>query len=39
MLAVGLIAAFAGLFSYLTRYANLDSLDGSIDGAVYEQIT
>ncbi len=39
LLVFGLVAAFSGLFSYLTRYANLDSLDGVIDDAVYEQIT
>lgn len=35
----GLIAAFTGFFSYITRYANLDSLAGTIDESLYEQIT
>ncbi|ALV45357.1 hypothetical protein MB46_07480 [Arthrobacter alpinus] len=36
---IGLVAAFTGLVSYITRYANLDSLDGTIDSSLYEQIT
>lgn len=36
---IGLVAAFTGFFSYITRYANLDSLDGTIEAPLYEQIT
>lgn len=39
LFAVGVVAAFAGFFSYMTRYANLDSLEGIVDDAVYEQVT
>lgn len=35
----GMAAAFAAMFSYLSRYGNLDSLYGTLDASTYTHIT